>query len=67
MLKLLSATEAHDRFDEIIRCVTEDNETVEVMLDGEPGFVMLSSAAYERLRPTASEPEANQAGNTNSG
>lgn len=50
MERTISATEAHVHFDELLRRVAEQRETVVVERGGEPQVVVLSVAEYERLQ-----------------
>jgi len=50
MERVISATEARVHFGELMRQVTEKEQTVVVERDGKPQVVVLSVVAYERLR-----------------
>jgi prevent-host-death family protein len=53
MERVIGATEARVHFGELMRQVTEKEQTVVVERDGRPQVVVLSVAAYERLRAAA--------------
>jgi prevent-host-death family protein len=50
MTRVMSATEAPVHFGELLRRVVEDDETVVVERGGKPRAVVISLAAYDRLR-----------------
>jgi prevent-host-death family protein len=50
MERVISATKARVHFGELMRQVTEWEQAVVVERDGKPQVVVLSVAAYERLR-----------------
>jgi prevent-host-death family protein len=50
MERVIGAAEARVHFGELMRQVTEKEQTVVVERDGTPQVVVLSVAAYERLR-----------------
>ena len=53
MERVIGATEARVHFGELMRQVTEKEQAVIVERDGKPQVVVLSVAAYERLRAAA--------------
>jgi prevent-host-death family protein len=53
MESVIGATEARVHFGELMRQVTEKEQVVVVERDGAPQVVVLSVAAYERLRAAA--------------
>jgi prevent-host-death family protein len=53
MDNVIGATEARVHFGELMRQVTEEERVVVVQRDGTPQVVVLSVAAYERLRSAA--------------
>jgi prevent-host-death family protein len=53
MERVIGATEARVHFGELMRQVTEKEQTVVVERDGKPQVVVLAVAAYERLRAAA--------------
>jgi prevent-host-death family protein len=53
MERVIGATEARVHFGELMRQVTEREQAVVVERDGKPQVVVLSVAAYERLRAAA--------------
>jgi prevent-host-death family protein len=53
MKSVIGATEARVHFGELMRQVTEKGQAVVVERDGRPQVVVLSVAAYERLRAAA--------------
>jgi prevent-host-death family protein len=53
MERVIGATEARVHFGELMRQVTEKEQAVVVERDGRPQVVVLSVAAYERLRAAA--------------
>lgn len=53
MERVIGATEARVHFGELMRQVAEREQTVVVERDGKPQVVVLSVAAYERLRAAA--------------
>jgi prevent-host-death family protein len=55
MERVISATKARVHFGELMRQVTEREQAVVVERDGRPQVVVLSVAAYERLRAAASK------------
>jgi prevent-host-death family protein len=50
MERTMSATEARVRFGEMMKRVTEQDETIIVERDGIPRMVVLSLDAYERMK-----------------
>jgi prevent-host-death family protein len=55
METVIGATEARIHFGELMRHVTEKDQAVVVERDGRPQVVVLSVAAYERLRASAGQ------------
>jgi prevent-host-death family protein len=53
METVIGATEARIHFGELMRQVIEKDQAVVVERDGKPQVVVMSVAAYERLRATA--------------
>ena len=56
MTKSVTATEARVRFGELLRGVTEREETVVVERGGKPAAVVVSFAVYQQLKPPADPP-----------
>jgi prevent-host-death family protein len=56
MERVIGATEARVHFGELMRQVTEKEQAVVVERDGKPQVVVLSVAAYERLRAAGGRP-----------
>ncbi len=49
MEEVMSAAEARDHFDEVMRQVVEGNHSVVVEYEGKPQVVVISAAEYQRL------------------
>ena len=48
MKRTMSAAEARDHFDEVVRLVVEEQSPIVVERDGKPAVIILSAADYER-------------------